>query len=63
MLVTQKGGLRHRKAAGLTGGCEGQSRLPITYTVKQDVVDREGSMAGDALGWKGVGDVGEHVGG
>ena len=63
MLVTQKGDQRHRKAAGLTEGCEGPSRLPITHAVKQDVVDREGIMTGDALGWEGVGDVGKHMGG
>ena len=50
MLVTQKAGLRHRKAAGLIEGCEGLSRLLITHTVKQDAVGREDSMTGDALG-------------
>ena len=61
MLVIQKGDLRHRKAAGLTEGYEGPSRLPITHTVKQDMVDREDSLTDDALEWEGVGDIGEHV--
>ena len=41
----------------------GEAGVRLTISVKTGVVDRDGSMAGDALGWEGVGDVGEHVGG